>query len=192
MVPTHASFGLMLTAWSRPVRTMRAMRQDEYDRCLPTVTAVTCTRISRDSRGVSYESPLRAIRLASPRLGAMRLVPRGHEAFHDATPASVHSAASWACEECHLCRSRRRHPRTHSRPGACFHMTERGEFRLPTKIASTVPSVKRAGFDNPERLPSVRTLPMHSSLTCEVFRTRTERGKRPDLLSRDRAAEWRS
>lgn len=168
------------------------MRQDEYDRCLPTVTAVTCTRISRDSRGVSYEWPLRATRLASPRLGVMRLVPRGHEAFHDATPTSVQPQAYWALRNCHLCRSRRRHPSPRSRPGACFHMTERGECRLPTKTASSVPSVKRAGVRNPERLPSVRTLPMRSSLTCEVFRTRTERGKRPDPLSRDRAAEWRS
>jgi len=168
------------------------MRQDEFDRCLPTVTAVTCTRISRDPRGVSYEWPLRATRLASPRLGVMRLVPRGHEAFHDATPTSVQPQACWALRNCHLCRSRRRHPSPRSRPGACFRMTERGECRLPTKATFSVPSVKRAGVRNPERLPSVRTLPMLSSLTREVFRTRTERGKRPDLLSRDRAAEWRS
>jgi hypothetical protein len=97
MVPTHASFGLMLTACPIAAEaTLRAVRQDEYDRCLPTVTAVTCTRISRDSRGMSYERLLRATRLASPRLGAERLDPRGHEAFHDATPTSVQSQACWA------------------------------------------------------------------------------------------------
>lgn len=143
-------------------------------------------------RAARISEKTRTTRLASPRLGVMRLVPRGHEAFHDATPTSVQPQACWALRNCHLCRSRRRHPSTHSRPGACFHMTERGECRLPTKATSSVPSVKRAGIRNPERLPSVRTLPMLPSLTCEVFRTRTERGKRPDLLSRDRAAEWRS
>lgn len=59
MVPTHASFGLMLTACPLAAEaTLGAVRQDEYDRCLPTVTAVTCTRISRASRGMSLRAAL--------------------------------------------------------------------------------------------------------------------------------------
>jgi len=94
--PTHASFGLRLTAFpSGAEATMGAVRQDEYDQCLPTVTAVTCTRISRASRGVSCPRPLRTVRLASPCLGTERLDPREYEAFHDAIPASVHPADFW-------------------------------------------------------------------------------------------------
>jgi hypothetical protein len=95
------------------------------------------------------------------------------------------------CNECHLCCSRRRHPSTRSRP-AKLALTRRGDCRVSTEATSSVPSVKRAVIRNPEQLPSVRTLPMHPSLTCEIFRAHTERGTRPDPLSRDRAAEWRS
>lgn len=139
-------------------------------------------------------SPLRAVfaRLASPCLGTEELDPRGYEAFHDATPASVHLQAFWALQRCHLCRSRRRHSTSHFPPGACLHMTRRGERRVSTEATWSVPSVKRAVVRNPEQLPSVRTLPMHPSLTREVFRAHAERGTRPDPLSRDRAAEWRS
>jgi hypothetical protein len=82
-------------------------------------------------------------------------------------------------------------PRSH--PAHDFlTMTRKADCCVPTEITCSVPSVKRAVFRNPERLPFVRTLPMFPSLTCRVFRTDTERGKRPDPLSRDRSAEWRS
>jgi hypothetical protein len=59
MVPTHASFGLMRTAFPTAAEaTTGALRQDESDRCLPTVTAVTCTRISRASRGMLIRAAL--------------------------------------------------------------------------------------------------------------------------------------
>lgn len=139
--------------------TQGTVRQDEYDRCLPTVTAVTCTRISRASRGVSCAPPLQATRLATPCLGTVPLDPRGYEAFHDATPASVHSPACWAWR-------------------GVTSVAPVVEPKSSTEDASSDPSVKRTVLRNPERLPSVGTLPMHPSLAREVFRAHAGRGTR--------------